>query len=644
MFQRIKSIPWLAQGISILGAMLFAVQTWGFIHTQRSVVDEGSYIYKGLLFVRGQYQIYQDYGTWSNHMPLSFIIPGAILDWFGPSMYTARVFAFVLGLLMLLGIWIVARRWGGDWWGAFAVWTMALNPAVLKIYSLMSSQVLIACMLAWMLVLILAKQRPLWHLVLGAVLSGVLLLTRLNLAPVLPLVILYIFWQHGKRAGVWATLIMIAVVILGHALFWPGILRMWATWVPSGLVPFLDGYRAPTGSAFWNPGADLEARLISFFWSIRYHIVATMGVLATILLWPRKAAWKSQGHLKASVFLITLFGALYMVHSYVTIGTGISTNTAYSTSYCTFCLPNYMGFFSFTGILLIVIAAPSWRKVLPFWLQALIGFLIVAIPTGIGFAAAETFGDELATWQFPAFTHRWLRKNTLRVWKYLNYYYALSYQQAKRVLPLGIGFLIGILTFIASGVLTILRRRKHSDNKVSFGYIALLTLLALGWLLAPTRMLGGGYRGYDCADCNVIAEYDNLGNRLNSVIPPGSLVYWQGEGSPAVLIYLEDIEIFPAQLNGKFSLFTGDSNALEKFGFWNQELAEKWQPEADYVLIGSLYYPDEGTESGSAIPAPDEWGLQDLSTDERFQRIEDVLFPLPGYEDEYILVYRRIGE
>jgi hypothetical protein len=578
-------------------------------------------------------------------MPLSFIIPGAILDWFGPSMKTARIFAFVLGLLMLLGIWVVARRWGGDWWGAFAVWTMALNPAVLKIYSMMTSQVLIACMLAWVLVLILAEQRPLWQLILGSALTGILLLTRLNLAPVLPLVVLFIYWQHGKRAGIWASLTMTVIVIIGHAIFWPGILRMWATWVPSGLVPFLDAFRAPEGIAFWNPGADLEARLISFFWGIRYHFVAAVGVLSTIFLWPRKSAWKSQSHLRASIFLILLFGTLYIIHSYVTIGIGISTNTAYSTSYCTFCLPIYLGFFSFTGILLIVIAAHSWRKELPIWVQGLIALLIIAIPTGIGFASSETFGDELATWQFPTFTHRWLRINTLRVWKYLNYYYALSYQQTKRILPPGFGFLVGIITFVLSGLLTIWIQYKNRKNKLSFGFIVLLTLLVIGWLLAPTRILGGGYQSYDCPDCNVIEEYDNLGRTLANVIPAGSIVYWQGEGSPAALTYLDDIQIFPPQLNGKFSLFAGESNALEKYGFWNQELAEKWQGEADFLLIGTLYYPDEEeTETGLAIPAPNDWGLQGLEADERFERLGNMLLPIPGYEDEYILVYRKIRE
>lgn len=167
-WQSLKSIPWLANALSWVGAFVFAIQTWSYIHFQDSILDEGNYLVKGLLFVRGQLTPYQDYGPWSNHMPLSFIIPGAVLDWFDPSLRTGRYLAFLLGLLMLLGLWIVARRWGGNWWAAFAVWTMALNPAVLKIYSTMTSQVLVACMLAWVLVLVLAEERSLWQLLMWA--------------------------------------------------------------------------------------------------------------------------------------------------------------------------------------------------------------------------------------------------------------------------------------------------------------------------------------------------------------------------------------------------------------------------------------------------------------------------------------------
>jgi len=65
----------------------------------------------------------------------------------------------------------------------------------------MTSQGLIACMLVWILVLILGPNRPLWQLLLGTALAGLLVLTRVNLSPVLLATLAYIFWEHKKTAG-----------------------------------------------------------------------------------------------------------------------------------------------------------------------------------------------------------------------------------------------------------------------------------------------------------------------------------------------------------------------------------------------------------------------------------------------------------
>ena len=645
-FRQIKAIPWLASIVSFLGAIFYASQTWNFIHTQMSIDDEGNYIFKGLMFVRGQYEIFQDYGPWSNHMPLSFMIPGAILDWFGPTLRNARLLAFTLGLLLLLGIWIVARRWGGGWWAAFAVWSMALNPAILKIYSLMTSQVIIACMLAWVFVLVLAENRKLWHLLLGSALAGAMLLTRLNLAPVLPLLVFYIYWQHGKRPALWSTIAMLTVVVIGHTIYWPGILRMWAAWIPAGLAPFLQTYRAPDGSAFWNPIIDLDGRLISVFWGLRYHFVGTIGVLATLLLWPQRSNWKNESQRRATIFLTLLFLVLFLLHGYVTVGAGIATNNAYSTSYCIFCLPTYMGFFSFTGILLIVIAAPSWRKILPIWRQGLISFLVLGIPTGIGYSSFGNLGDWLATQQFPAFTHRWLRPNTLRVWKYLNYRYAISFQETKRVLPIWSGILTGALVLVTSAIFRVILFRKKKENSPSFGYVAMIMLLIMGWLLSPTLVLGGGYQSYDC-NANVTEAYDELGANLQNLIPPGSTIYWQGEPASTGLIYLSDVQIFPAQLNQKFTFFEGETDALEKYGFWNQQLAERWLAEANYAVVGTLYYNDIPKDDlPPEIKETDfynvSWLVEGLSPQNGYQLIDQARIDIPCHPGQSIQIFHKV--
>jgi hypothetical protein len=106
-------LTWLPALLAALGALLYFLQLIHFSQTQESVLDEGAYLYKGLLFVSGQYSLYQPYGPWSNHMPLAFLIPGVVQVLFGPGILAGRAFAILLAMFTLLGIWILARRFGG---------------------------------------------------------------------------------------------------------------------------------------------------------------------------------------------------------------------------------------------------------------------------------------------------------------------------------------------------------------------------------------------------------------------------------------------------------------------------------------------------------------------------------------------------
>jgi hypothetical protein len=139
----------------------------------------------------GQYWPFQDYGPWTNHMPLAFLIPGYAQVLFGPGLRTGRYLAVFLAALMLLGLWITVRRMGGRWWAAGALVAVALNPAGIKIYSLAISEVLIACMLVWVLALILGEDRPTWQVILGSFLAGLVGLSRLNLVPAVPVIFAY---------------------------------------------------------------------------------------------------------------------------------------------------------------------------------------------------------------------------------------------------------------------------------------------------------------------------------------------------------------------------------------------------------------------------------------------------------------------
>ena len=108
-------------------------------------------------------------------------------------------------------------------------------------------------------------------------------------------------------------------------------------------------------------------------------------------------------------------------------------------------------------------------------------------------------------------------------------------------------------------------------------------------------------------------------------------------------MFVDNLEHVKAR-DGDYEFFTNDTDALEKIGCLNLELAERWLGAADFILMGTLQYPD-GEEMGSEAPgpSPEDRGIPDLDADERFERLDDVLLPNPGYVDEYILVYRKIS-
>src|SRR5215216_411076 len=156
---QIKRFPYLVELITVLGVIFYIAQAWYFANSLDSIGDEGSYLYKGYMFARGDYYPFQEYTFWTNKAPLSFLIPGYIQLWFGPGLREARYFAIFLSVLTLIAIWITARRLGGKLWAALAVWIFALSFSEISVYSEAVSQGLVACMLAWMFALTLDRKR-----------------------------------------------------------------------------------------------------------------------------------------------------------------------------------------------------------------------------------------------------------------------------------------------------------------------------------------------------------------------------------------------------------------------------------------------------------------------------------------------------
>jgi hypothetical protein len=155
-------------------------------------------------------------------------------------------------------------------------------------------------------------------------------------------------------------------------------------------------------------------------------------------------------------------------------------------------------------------------------------------------------------------------------------------------------------------------------------WIAVPAAVWLGWL---SLAHGNTFRNYDCGG-DVVGGYEAVGAHLQRLIPAGASVYWAGGLSPVPLLYLPRAEIFPAQLNGDYSFrIGGEPASLERFGFWNAELAESWLQRAEYALV------EQRELTG--------WLAQAVGS-EQFEELPPSPPAVSCRADSWIHVYRRV--
>jgi hypothetical protein len=587
--RRTASTPWLAEILAGLGAFLYVLQSAVYIHQIIPTLDEGGYLFKGYLFVTGVYKPYQDFGPLTNKMPLSFLIPGWVQAVFGPGLRSGRYFAILLGVLMLLGLWLAARRLSGHWWAAVVVWAVAIDPILVKMYAQALSEGLVAAMLPWVFFLLLGipgSAARLWPLrvILGAVLLGIVVATRQNMIVMAPFVLAYIFWQYGRRAGWWGLAGFALPLLVFHALYWPNIMQVWLAWIPRGLLPFLDSLRPQlSGTPVWNPDTNLEGKLFSFWMAIRHHFIALVGALCTWLLWPKKAAWKSPDHFKAAVLLSVSLFVLTAAHA----------AAAFGADYCQSCFTIYLSFFSEIGLLLTALAFSAWEKKPSVVRQVVALAVTLVVAVGAAYAAMADLDPILMNLQAPRIRSGQLLTGSTQLWRLLSNKFSLSYDQLLVILPVTAGLLGGLL-MIAVALLWGRRWRSQQrpHSRAAPGSLALLILFLSGVVFSPTLVLGGGDPDPVCGD--VLAAYETAGAHLASLVPPGSLVFWNGGLAPVPLLYLPGVRIFPPQLNDGYARrIGGDGQQLYQHGYWNDELAQGWLNQSDFVLVEGWRYKGE---------------------------------------------------
>jgi hypothetical protein len=588
--RRIISIPWLPTFLSVAGFLTYLLAALQIARTRTSFLDEGLYLFKGYLFATGQQIPFADYGVWTNHAILSFLIPGYVQKWFGPGLETGRYFMIFLSLLTLLGLWVFAKRWGNAWWAVGVVWAMALNPAEIKIHTLAISEGTVAALMVWIVVLTVGQERPPWQVLLGAALTAPLVLTRENLAFVPPILFLYIFWQHGWKTGLLAMAASGFLFLAGNLFYYPDNLKFWAIRVPEPVTPqFVADAQMPNpgGTTIPEPEASNLYRMILYFLlTFRLHFVSLVSAVTVWLLLPFRFKPMSE-RLRAVIFLSVLLFVLYYAH----------IEAAFFGEFCISCILLYVGYFDFLGLMLLVIAAPILIKEVSMLRRIVIFSVISLLILGIGFSTHEDLSSEFARQMIE-------RLDGTYLWGALIHYIDLPHLMLFRITFV---LLLSALVVVLGGLALWGIHRRLNGGQAAGGRIGLVALnlfLIVGLLLSPTKVLGAGNDFFSCEGTDVFASYREAGAELSQVIEPGSKVYWEGRLT-AIFLYLPQVEIYAPQLNHVHSYFIGgDHDILLRSSFWSDELAAQWLKEADYIMVQGaekVYLTDDMLESGEYV-------------------------------------------
>ncbi len=575
---RLKQYRFLATFIAIIGLIVYLVNAFQTVISKLSFLDEGLYLYKGWLVVSGKYQLFENYGLWTNHMPFSFLIPGTAQVIFGPGLRTGRYFAIAIAVIFLIGLYFVIRKSSNTWWAAIGIWIYALNPASIKIYSMALTEGIVAAMFIWMIFLGVIPDRRKWQIICAGFLSAFILLTRENMLVVFPLFVLYVWWQHGWKLGLAAFLAGMVPIIVINAIYWPNILEIWAMWIPRIISPILNPWRLISDGVFLlnqipDKASNLTERMVNLGVLLRNHFASFFMFFIFCIFLPKIKELRNHKEIKSLSFLVVAYCILLGMHSFA----------AFGLDYCVSCILLYIDYFGFLpliflpmGINLLIKKPGPIRKLI-------FGGFILLFFGGIVISSIDDFMKS-TIFNGSSVFGKVVDLGALLI-QLIQTRFNLRYYQAVRVELVAILVVISCILIIL-GILFLrfksIRRKMPSTFQFAFGF------LGLGILLSPTILLGKANDFFACKS-DVITSYEKAGKELREIIPAGEKVYWEGR-SDAIFLYLPDIEIYPPQLNHLHAYYqNGDSDSLLRLGRYNNLLADQWYEGSNYILLEKEY-------------------------------------------------------
>ena len=531
-----------------------------------------------MFYLKGIYSPYQEFGPITNKPPFSFYSLG-ISQLFEPGLRSGRYFAVILGIIALVGLWLTIKRLFNIRWATGVAILVSLSTALIMYSSKAMTQVVTSLLLAWLSYFILGKDRKLWQLCLGGILAVLLPLTRQNLLPLYFLILVYIAWEHGRKG--WISIgVSLSIFFLFLIFYWPGLFSTYiTTYLPgatgNSILSFFNiEFPVNTSDIFSNSDRGIVQETVILFQGLRNFILPVIAAFMLLFTLPYRDILKAK-YGKVVLFLLSSFIFMVALHYYAIVSQNILINN----------FPSYLAFFWPVGFLLIPFAFTYTDRSKDGNLIFVVLFILIFF-TGLGFSLFENTSDYLLHLQVPRFKDMHFLPGTIEITSILTDKFHLVYKSQRYFIGLLSGFLSGLLFFAISWLAWKFVNPKFLRS--SYTWTLFSVLMVVGLIASPTRSFSGDLTIIMCNSGDILAAQEKVAGELNSVIPESSLVYYD-YSTPISLLYLPGVRVFPPQINKYFYFsLSGDDRQLEKFGYWNESLANKWLREADYIILGDL--------------------------------------------------------
>ncbi|MEM5773726.1 MAG: hypothetical protein AAGU05_01900 [Anaerolineaceae bacterium] len=568
--------------LSLIALAVFFIRGLFYADHMTVNMDEGMYLLKGKYFLQGTYHPYQAGGPITNKGVFAFWILG-LSQLVAPGLESGRLFALILSTAMLAVMWLLIRRFSSQSWAAGILIFCAANGFWISMYSRALTQAVTASLMVFSVYFLVGKAGRLWQLSLGLLLAAVISMTRQNLLPYFLFAILYLLWQYGINKTWLPITLSIAFFVFVNAIYWPdSYTTMWRPMINTGIQLVKSIFPAAREIASSTPSAalgkpafvvklDLIRQLKHIFAAVAVYLVP-IGFAAAFLIhgdWKRAIREKD---FKIFLFLLISFLVLLVIHLMAVI-----ENNA-----IIFGFDLYPGFFLPLGLLIIPWCARWMRGKGSIIRAGLMSALLMFLSTGVGLGLHRTLSDRLMFLEVPRVRNLSILPGTTELWRSLENKFHWGYDNLEFILAAVYGFLVGAALLLIFVLLFAVVRKKQ----LQLSFTSLLTAgsLLLALLFSPTGYLAGRPSTSLC-DTSPVQQAGRTGKALAEVIPAGSLVYWE-YGNPALLLYMNDVNLYPAQLNGDFyRRIGGDSDVLLAQNYWNDDIAVRWLLGADYALL-----------------------------------------------------------